>query len=53
MLEHINPDVVEIQETIRRLSIVSEDDDLEDDLQYESIITEYVNKIWPQKFTEI
>ena len=44
----------EIQETIHRMTMIPEDDDPEDEEQYQSIIMEYVNKIFPQKqITEI
>lgn len=54
MLEMIDPNVEEIQETIHRMTMIPEDDDPEDEEQYQSMIMEYVNKIFPQKqITEI
>ena len=53
MLSHIEPDIDAIQEIVRRISTIEEDDDPEDEQQYASMILEYVNMIFPQKITEI
>ena len=49
MLNHIEPDIDAIQDVVRRATMIEQDDDPEDDEQFQSLIMEYVNKIFPVK----
>jgi len=47
LLNHIEPDIDAIQEVVRRATMIEEDEDPDDAGQFESLIYEYMNKIFP------
>ena len=49
MLAHIEPDIDAIQDIVRRISTIEQDDDPDDEEQFQSLVMEYVNKIFPIK----
>ena len=49
MLNHIEPDIDAIQDVVRRATMIEEDDNPDDEEQFQSLVMEYVNKIFPVK----
>jgi len=47
LLNHIEPDIDAIQDVVRRATIIEEDEDPDDAGQFESLVYEYMNKIFP------